>query len=68
MIKMMKTIFILTIVLSLLLVGCQPKQEPATSGEEISIDEEIQEIESIDEDLGLEELDNIEDDLDAIDW
>jgi len=64
---MIKHIILIALLLSLVLSGCQTT-EPTADEEELSIDDEISEIDSLDEDLSLEELDSIEDDLDAISW
>lgn len=71
---MIKNIILITLILSLFLLGCQKKEIPAeeptvTPAEtDISIQSEISEIDSLDEELDLGELENLEAELDEIDW
>jgi len=78
----MKKIVLIALVLSLFLMGCQKAEEPAeevtTTPEttetpeettpEISIESEITEIDSLDEDINLDDLEGIESELDEINW
>ena len=62
---MIKKLILITLILSLFLTGCQPVEETT---EDISVNSEITEIDSLDEDLNTDDLDSIEDDLDEINW
>ncbi len=73
---MVKKIILITLIL--ILAGCQkveePKVAPKTAPTEaeipsdISIESDISAIDSLDEDLDPEELENIEQELDDINW
>ena len=69
---MIKNIILITLILSIFLIGCQapttetPSEAAPEAEEEISIDEDVSEIDTLDEDLGLEDLENIEAELDEI--
>lgn len=74
---MIKNSILITLILTLVLVGCQKVEEvepeitptePAKTTTDISIEPEIFEINSLDRDLTLEELDNLEAELDEINW
>ena len=65
-----KNIILITLILTLLIVGCQKVEEKEVEAEtpDISIESDVAEIDSIDEDLGLGELENLEGELDEINW
>ena len=74
---MVKNIILTALILSLILVGCQktekpattPTQEPAaTSESSINIDSDVSGIDSIEKELNAGELDNLEKELDEINW
>lgn len=69
---MIKNIILITLILSLFLVGCKKVEEPQIIPTEptpdISIESEISEIDSLDKDLDLGELENLEAELDEINW
>jgi len=71
----MKKIILITLIL--ILIGCQKAEEPkveitpeqpAEIPSDISIESDISEIDSLDQDLNIEELENIETELDEINW
>ena len=65
---MKKIISILLIVIILALVGCgkAPSASTTEDAEAVSIEEEIAEIDSIEEDTDLSELENLEKELDEL--
>lgn len=72
---MIKKVILMALIL--VLVGCQKAEEPKTetmpatsetTPEEISIDSDIAEIDSLKENLYMEDLDSIETELDEINW
>lgn len=75
---MIKKIILAALILSLVLMGCQktPVQSEKTESEtpttptteESSLDIDVSEIDSLDEDLNLGELENLEAELDEINW
>ena len=71
---MIRNIVLVGLILSILLVGCQKEVDTGTTAETLpsesddSIDSDISELESLDEDLDLEELESIDSDLDEINW
>ena len=70
---MTRKIILITLILTLVLIGCKKVEEvePAIEAEttpDISIESDVSEIDSLDEDLGLGELENLETELDEINW
>lgn len=74
-IKMIKKIILITILL--VLVGCKKAEEPrveittkqpAETIADISINSDISEIDSLDKDLDAGELENLEVEIDEINW
>lgn len=77
---MIRKIILIILILTLILVGCQkaekskvePKttitEPPAETPSDISIESDISAIDSLDEDLDLGDLENIEAELDEINW
>jgi PBP1b-binding outer membrane lipoprotein LpoB len=66
----MKTIILVILILGLVLTGCQkqvvePAPEKVDTG---AIDDDLSDIDTLDEDLGIDDLNGLEEDLDAIDW
>ncbi|MEA2037901.1 MAG: hypothetical protein U9O94_10425 [Nanoarchaeota archaeon] len=79
----MKNTILFGLILSIFLVGCQAPEtsEPSeisgeliteivTEGatEEVSIGDELSELDDLDKELGTEDLDSIDAELDEIDW
>lgn len=71
---MKRTIFVtlaLLLIASLILCGCEKAEEPAApseGAEETEVDKDLSELEGLDEDLAMEDLENIEKDLEGLDW
>jgi len=66
---MIKKIILTALILNILLVGCQKAEEViVTEATDISVDTEISEVDALDEELNLDELDNLEAELDEINW
>ena len=72
---MIKKIVLITLILTLVLVGCQTQEEKEAptprepiETADISIEADISEIDSLNEDLSLDELENLEQELDEINW
>jgi len=68
-----KKIILITLILTLVLIGCKKVEEVESAIEaettpDISIESDVSEIDSLDEDLGLGELENLEKELDEINW
>ena len=71
MIKMKKTMFVvvaLFLIASLMFCGCKKAEEPATPSEETEVDEDLSELADLDEDLNLDDLEDIEKELEGLDW
>ncbi len=73
---MFKYMVLTIVVLGLLLTGCQKAELPPPPGPapgpvpdtDITIDKEIQEVNTIDDELNMDDLEGIEKDLDSVDW
>jgi len=67
---MIKKIILAAIILSLVLVGCQkaPVEREETTPAETNMDKDMSEVDALDEDLNLDELENVEAELDEINW
>jgi len=73
---------VLVIAIAVLIVGCgsdtteeqdivqeQTSTEPVGTEDEVdNLDSDLQDLENLEEDLGLEELESLEQELDEIDW
>jgi len=61
---MKKILALLSLILiAVLLIGCQPTPSSTDSAEEQTLDEELAEIESLEDDLDLTELDDLDQEL-----
>lgn len=75
---MKRTIYVtlaLLLIASLVLCGCKKAEEPAApseGAEETEVDqdlsEDLSELEGLDEDLAMDDLEDIEKDLEGLDW
>jgi PBP1b-binding outer membrane lipoprotein LpoB len=68
--KKVITIALTALIISMFLISCAPVQEPEPTGES-DVDEVssgISDVDTIDDDLSGEELDDLEQDLTNIDW
>lgn len=69
---MIKNIILITLIL--ILIGCQKVEEPKVTAKEakttpdISIESDVSDVNSIDNELNTKELDNLESELDEINW